>query len=183
MIKDSPRLLSSRICLRMGEPEDVPAIVQYYTVNQAYLQPYEPLRNSSFYSQWYWRSEVDARKEQFWADRSLRMFLFERDRLEVLGVVNFNRIVRGLFQSSTLGYNLAENKQGQGYMSEALNVALPYAFEQLDLRRIVAAYMPRNVRSANLLKRLGFKIDGRVRNYLQINGRWEDHVLTSLSRF
>jgi ribosomal-protein-alanine N-acetyltransferase len=37
------------------------------------------------------------------------------------------------------------------------------------------------VRSGRLLRALGFVVEGYARDYLQINGRWEDHILTSLT--
>ena len=45
----------------------------------------------------------------------------------------------------------------------------------------MANYMPINFRSAKLLHRLGFTVEGYAKNYLLINNRWEDHVLTALS--
>ncbi len=65
-------------------------------------------------------------------------------------------------------------------MTEVSQHAIDYAFSQLKLNRLMAAYMPRNKRSANLLKKLGFTKEGLAKKYLQINGNWEDHVLTSL---
>ena len=44
----------------------------------------------------------------------------------------------------------------------------------------MASYIPDNKRSANLLSRLGFEIEGQARQYLRIDGRWQDHVLTAL---
>ena len=41
--------------------------------------------------------------------------------------------------------------------------------------------MPSNERSARLLHRLGFVIEGHAKKYLLINGQWEDHILTSLT--
>ena len=43
----------------------------------------------------------------------------------------------------------------------------------------MANYMPNNTRSGTLLERLGFEKEGLARQYLQIAGRWEDHILTS----
>jgi ribosomal-protein-alanine N-acetyltransferase len=54
-------------------------------------------------------------------------------------------------------------------------------FEQQKLHRIMANYMPSNKRSARLLQKLGFVIEGHAKKYLLINGQWEDHVLTSLT--
>ncbi len=67
-------------------------------------------------------------------------------------------------------------------MRESLQVALHWAFSELDLHRVMANYMPRNERSARLLQHLGFEQEGYARRYLQIAGVWEDHVLTSRIR-
>ena len=65
-------------------------------------------------------------------------------------------------------------------MTEAGRLLIHYAFEELNLHRIMASYIPHNQRSANVLKRLGFEIEGTAREYLFINGKWQDHVMTSL---
>ncbi len=89
-------------------------------------------------------------------------------------------IVRGAAQFCYLGYSIDESKQGLGLMSEALRAAIGYVFSELRLHRIMANYMPTNERSGNLLKRLGFKVEGYARDYLYLNGKWQDHILTSL---
>ena len=66
-------------------------------------------------------------------------------------------------------------------MYEALETAIQYMFEQQNLHRIMANYMPSNEKSSALLKRLGFTIEGKAKKYLFINGCWEDHILTSLT--
>ena len=66
-------------------------------------------------------------------------------------------------------------------MAEALAGAIDFAFDSLHLHRIEANYMPHNRRSGNTLRRLGFVVEGYARDYLLINGKWEDHILTSLS--
>ena len=53
-------------------------------------------------------------------------------------------------------------------------------FGILNLHRIMANHLPTNVRSANLLRRLGFVPEGYARDYLLIAGRWQDHVLFSM---
>jgi len=98
----------------------------------------------------------------------------------VLGVCNFTQIARGTMQSCHLGYALAANHEGQGLMREALTAAIDYLFLELELHRIMAGYMPHNERSAGLLARLGFEIEGHARQYLRIDGKWQDHVLTAL---
>jgi len=66
-------------------------------------------------------------------------------------------------------------------MSEAVAKAIEYIFEKQKLHRIMANYMPSNERSARLLQKLRFVIEGHAKKYLLINGQWEDHILTSLT--
>ncbi|MEL6553156.1 MAG: GNAT family N-acetyltransferase [Cyanobacteria bacterium J06621_11] len=177
----SVQLKSARLHLRHGQPEDIPEILNYYRTNQAYLAPFEPLKPSTFYTAKHWEEELPLRLSETKMERSLKLFLFpKRTPNSIIGTLNFSNCVRGVFQSCTVGYSLAESYQGQGYMSEALKVGVDYVFSQLRLHRISANYLPHNQRSGQLLKRLGFRVEGYAYDYLYINGQWQDHVLTSL---
>jgi len=66
-------------------------------------------------------------------------------------------------------------------MAEALSSAIRYCFDEMNLHRIMANYMPTNVRSAALLRKLGFAPEGYARDYLFLAGEWQDHVLTALT--
>jgi ribosomal-protein-alanine N-acetyltransferase len=66
-------------------------------------------------------------------------------------------------------------------MGEALQVAINYVFKELNMHRVMANYIPDNQRSGNVLKRLEFVVEGYARDYLLINGQWQDHILTSLT--
>ena len=176
-----PRIRTPRLILRLAEIEDVPEIVRYIRENREFLQPWEPRRTEAYYSEDYWKRQVAQNIEDFHSDRSLRLFLFfaEGDR-QVIGNLSFNNFVRGAAQFCHCGYALAEVEQGKGLMYEGLKAALSYVFNDVGMHRVMANYMPRNQRSGALLQRLGFVIEGTAKDYLLINGRWEDHVLTSL---
>lgn len=47
----------------------------------------------------------------------------------------------------------------------------------------MASYLPHNQSSGMLLKRLGYVVEGYARDYLMINGQWQDHILTSLTNY
>ena len=64
-------------------------------------------------------------------------------------------------------------------MYEALKAAIEFMFTTFTLHRIQANYIPRNERSGKLLRKLGFTVEGYARDYLKINGKWEDHILTA----
>lgn len=176
-----PLLKSDRTLIRLANGDDVTAIVNYYSENRQHLTPFEPLRTDDFYTEAYWHNEVEQRLTDASNNLSLKLFIFAQDHpQEILGTINFANFVRGVFQSCTLGYSIADFAQGKGYMTESLKVAIDYLFNEWNLHRIMAAYLPHNQRSARILKRLGFLVEGYAYEYLLINGKWQDHILTSL---
>lgn len=169
-----------RLIVRLANHRDANAIACYYSQNRAFLRPYEPERSEEFFTTDFWQIQIENNLLEFEHDYSLRMFLFEHKApREVIGVINFTQFFRAPSHSCLLGYSLAEHKQGNGLMREALSVTIEYVFNELNFHRIMASYMPRNQRSGNLLKALGFTVEGYARDYLQIDGKWEDHILTS----
>ena len=181
MVKAAPQLISTRTIIRLADRSDVPAILDYYTQNKLHLAPFEPKKCDNFYTQSYWCKEVEARWQAFKSDSYLKLFLFSQDNPKAIaGSINFANFIHGSFQSCTLGYSLAVDRQGKCYMSEALEIAIAYVFTQLNLHRIMAAYLLDNQRSGKLLKRIGFVVEGYACDYLMINGQWQDHILTSL---
>jgi ribosomal-protein-alanine N-acetyltransferase len=64
-----------------------------------------------------------------------------------------------------------------GYMTAAVRAVIPFAFGTLRLHRIEAACIPTNAGSTRLLESTGFVREGYAREYLCINGIWQDHLL------
>ncbi len=179
---ESPTLYTPRLILRLGDYQDAAAIAHYYQTNREFLQPFEPTRSEEFFTPSFWQVQVQQNQLEFENEFSLRFFLFEQTQPDtVVGTLNLNQIFRGVFHAAVLSYSLGEIYQGQGLMFEAATRAISYTFNELNLHRLMANYMPRNRRSGNLLKRLGFTVEGYARNYLRINQHWEDHILTSLT--
>ena len=141
---------------------------------------WEPKRSREFYTLPFWQAHLRAAKREFRHGTSVCLVILSKEEDEVLGVCNYTNIIRGTFEATHLGYALAEKHQGKGIMFEALNSSKDYMFEEVKLHRIMANYLPRNNRSGALLKKLGFVIEGEAKKLLQINGIWEDHVMTSL---
>lgn len=93
----------------------------------------------------------------------------------IVGSINLSQIFLGGFRSAYLGYYIGEQYSGQGYMTEAFQLILRYAFEQLRLHRLEANIQPHNAASIALVKRAGFVREGYSRRYLKVCGRWRDH--------
>jgi [ribosomal protein S5]-alanine N-acetyltransferase len=79
-----------------------------------------------------------------------------------------------------VGYDLHPGFWGHGYMSEALRAAIHYGFTTMDLHRIAAVVHPENTPSVRLLQRLGFRLEGILRDYHRAHGRYHSHDLYSL---
>jgi ribosomal-protein-alanine N-acetyltransferase len=62
-------------------------------------------------------------------------------------------------------------------MTAAVRAVIPFALGSLKLHRIEAACIPANVASVHLLEKTGFKREGFARQYLCIDGAWQDHLL------
>ena len=177
-----PMLVGERVILRLAKPKDAPEIAAYMVRNRAFHKATDPARPEEHFTELFWRKVARVARREFQLDSSVRMIMLSKaEPTRVIGVVNFNQIVRGVFQACYLGYAIDEREEGNGLMTEALRLAIQYMFRERNIHRIMANYMPSNVRSARVLEKLGFTIEGRAKEYLRINGKWEEHVLTSLT--
>jgi ribosomal-protein-alanine N-acetyltransferase len=93
----------------------------------------------------------------------------------IAGVANVSDIVRGNFRSAYLGFYAFSPLDGRGYMTEGIRLVLRHIFGRQGLHRIEANIQPDNVRSAQLVERIGFRKEGFSPRYLKIRGRWRDH--------
>lgn len=108
-------------------------------------------------------------------DRFVSFFVCLRETNELVGVINLNEIVRGLFHSAFSSYYAFAPFAGQGLLREGMVLALDHAFGVLGLHRVEANVQPGNVRSRGLVSGLGFQLEGFSPRYLKIGGRWRDH--------
>jgi len=173
-------LRTKRLIVRLARSADAKAIAAFYFADQAHQREYSPVREVMF-DPLFWRDWIEQARIEFDAGRTCQTFLFELDDHTVIGSANLSNIVRGLFHACYLGYVIAGTHEGRGLMFEALEALVGYAFDELNLHRIMANYQPGNARSQAVLERLGFVNEGLARKYLFIGGIWRDHVLTSLT--
>jgi ribosomal-protein-alanine N-acetyltransferase len=92
------------------------------------------------------------------------------------GEINLNNVVRGAFQSATIGYWIDKARAGHSFMSEAVLTLAQYSFESLNLHRLEICIIPRNANSRRVVEKLGIREEGIAERFLEINGVWEDHV-------
>jgi [ribosomal protein S5]-alanine N-acetyltransferase len=170
-------LETERLVLRPPLQRDFEAWARLRRDSRAFLVPWEPSWSRDHLTARAYRNRVA------WAERVIRsgdalpLFLVERAGGELVGGLTLSNVRRQPAQAASLGYWIGEPFARRGFMSEALNAVRDHAFTQLDLSRLEAACLPENLPSRRLLERCQFKYEGVAQAYLQINGRWRNHVL------
>jgi len=175
-------LQTPRLLLVEPGADDAPRLLSYAVENREALAPWEMIRSDRYFTLPHWSELISAMRDQIQAGTRAHFLLLDKSAPTgpLIGQCALTDIVRGPFQAAYLGYSLDRKAYGQGFMNEALSAVIEYAFDELRLHRIMANYMPANVRSCRVLRRLGFAVEGYARDYLKIAGRWEDHILTAL---
>lgn len=163
--------VGERVFLRPPEEADRDAFRRLIAESQAFLAPWEPKAATD--------AGPDHRFERLVAGNakggSYKHFACHLTDGQVMGCMNVNNVVRGVGQYASLGYWIGAPYARQGFMTEALQLALLYAFEGLGLHRVEANVRPANAASVALVRRAGFRLEGYSPQYLKIAGDWADH--------
>ena len=85
-------------------------------------------------------------------------------------------------RSASLGYCLDDAAWGHGYATEAARALLQWGFDTLDLNRVQAEADTRNTASARVLEKLGFLLEGTLREDCVVNGDVSDSWVYGLLR-
>lgn len=86
------------------------------------------------------------------------------------------------FKNAELGYWLAEPFWGQGIMTKAVKHIVDYGFKNLDINRIFARPFGTNIGSQNVLKNVGFVLEGKFKNTIYKNGKYLDELIYAIRK-
>lgn len=174
-------LKTERLRLELMAPEHASELLAFQERNRAHLEPWEPKRDDAYFTPAYQLAEIERAEESARNRSAFRFVAFEHNRAEVIATVNLWNIRRGVIQAAILGYAVDVSYQGRGLATEAAGAVIRYAFDVLKLHRLETGYQPTNERSARVLRKLGFAIEGYARDHLLIDGAWRDSILVSLT--
>ena len=155
-------------------------LANYFAVNEEHLRLWSPLMPLEHHSIAAWRQRLYDREESYQKGHSVHFIGTDATESFMIGSCTLSNIVQGVSMAGNIGYSVAHRYEGRGYMRRIVIHAIDYAFNTLKLHRLCSSDMPANVRSDRLLQRLNFEKEGYVKQYLYINGHWEDHVLNAL---
>ena len=149
--------------------------------NESWLSPWEPSHGMPW-----------AARHTPAAYRAMRRAVTRRARLgtslpfavrvegRLAGQVTLDNVVRGALRSGYLGYWIDREVAGRGMASLAVALVCDHAFGEVGLHRVEADIRPENLPSRRLVERLGFRQEGLLRRYLDIDGEWRDHLAYAL---
>lgn len=149
---------------------------------RAFLVPWEPTWPHDALTRQAFRRRLKAYNQEWRRGTGFSFLVYRLHDRTLMGGVTLSNVRRGVAQAASMGYWIGERFARQGYMTEAVLAVVEFAFEELGLHRIEAACLPHNDASRNLLLKVGFRQEGYARQYLRINGKWQDHLLFEMLR-
>jgi [ribosomal protein S5]-alanine N-acetyltransferase len=171
------RLAGRRTVLRAPDRLDWRAWAELRHASRTFLTPWEPSWGEDALTRTAFRRRLARYALEWHSDQGYTFLLFRLEDDALLGGISLTNVRRGVAESASVGYWVGEAHAHQGYMFEGLALTLKFAFERLRLHRVEAACLPQNVPSRGLLLKSGFREEGYAREYLCIDGKWQDHVL------
>ena len=174
--------------LRELRRADADALLRFRLENRTYFQPFEPRRSEGQFTLKEQRRRIEMAAEERRRDEGYFFGIFapsaggQGATTELVGTIALSNVSRGAWQNATLGYAVAQRHAGRGHATQAVQLLLRFAFEQLGLHRVQAAVLERNRASIRVLEKSGFRFEGVARSYLEIDGVWEDHRTYAITR-
>lgn len=159
---------------------DVPALTATLQANRGFLAPWVPLRPEGYLTQGAQEKAAQSSLASDASGTSRHLLITHRGTGQILGSLNINSIIRGAFQSASIGYWVVQDAQGQGIASWAVSQAKELAFGELKLHRLQGETLVHNAASRRVLTKNGFDLYGLAADYLKIAGKWQEHALYQL---
>lgn len=171
-----PVIRTGRLLLRPLRLDDLPHLQRYATRPDFYRYLPGPAQTAATVAVFLEQRMLDA-----W-DQPRTHWVFAIEPLEVGHIVGTVRtsIVNAQEQTADLGYAMDLDFHSRGYMTEAAQAALKFAFHELGMHRIWATVDPENAASCRVLERLGMRREGHFRKDKLVRGEWRDTYLYAL---
>jgi len=172
-----PSVDGDGILLRMPQTTDFEEWSALREASRDFLAPWEPTWPDDDLTRGAFRRRIKRYAEDLRTDQGYAFLITCTTDGALVGGLTLANIRRGVAQAGSLGYWVGLPFVRQGYMTAAVRAVIPFAFASLRLHRVEAACIPSNTGSIKLLEKTGFVREGYAREYLCINGTWQDHLL------
>ena len=172
-----PSIVGDGVTLRTPQMTDFSDWMALRELSRDFLTPWEPTWPSDDLTRSAFRRRIRRYVEDLRTDQGYAFLIIRNSDEALVGGLTLANIRRGVAQAGSLGYWMGLPFVRNGYMTAAVRGIIPFAFGTLRLHRLEAACIPSNIGSIRLLENTGFVREGYAREYLCINGTWQDHLL------
>jgi [ribosomal protein S5]-alanine N-acetyltransferase len=172
-----PAIEGGRVILRQPQMSDYSEWAALREKSREFLSPWEPVWPADDLTRGAFRRRLKRYAEDQRSDQAYSFLIFRKNDGVLVGGITLSNVRRGVAQAGSIGYWMGAPYARQGLMSMALRALIPFGFTTLRLHRLEAACITTNVASIRLLEKSGFQREGCARQYLCINGMWQDHLL------
>ena len=170
-------IVGDTVVLRVPQMSDYAEWAALREASREFLTPWEPTWPPDDLTRASYRRRIKRYAEDQRSDLAYPLFVFRKSDNVLVGGLTLANIRRGCAQAGNLGYWMGAAHSRRGHMTAAVKAVIPFAFETLRLHRVEAACIPANIASIRLLEKTGFRREGFAREYLCIDGAWQDHLL------
>jgi ribosomal-protein-alanine N-acetyltransferase len=150
--------------------------------DRAFLEPWEPSIEMNWtvrHALSSWPPVCSSLRAEARKGRMLP-FTIELDG-QFCGQLTIGNVTHGALRSAWIGYWVSSAATGGGVATGALALGLDHCFTSVRLHRVEATVRPENVASRAVLAKVGFREEGLLRRYLDVDGDWRDHLLVALT--
>lgn len=168
---------TDRLILRVLDENEAAIVLDYLVRNKNFFSNFEPIREDEFHTVEYQWNQLKIDMGYINGKGMLRLWVFLKDNPEkIVGQVTFYNIVPYAFSSCHIGYKSDKDVANQGLITEAVNKGIQIMFDDYGLHRIEAYVLQHNIASIRVLEKANFQFEGIAKQFLEVNGKWEDHM-------
>ncbi|MDC1068940.1 GNAT family protein [Candidatus Kapabacteria bacterium] len=178
--KKDIKLYTERFSLVALKPHQVELVYNYVTNNINHHKHAMPHRNKAFFSFELQKLILEEENELQKSLKMIRFYIFDKHKNNILGDIIINDIQRGYVASASIGVKIDKDSTRKGIAEECCKEVLSFIFNGLEIYRIEANILPKNIPSIKLFEKLGFTKEGISRGYFYTDGDWQDHLRYSL---
>jgi ribosomal-protein-alanine N-acetyltransferase len=182
MVVGPLRVAAGVIRLRPVRVRDGPQWSQIRLADRAHLEPWEPSAELDWnvrHTLSSWPALCSAVRAEARKGRALP-FTIELDG-RFCGQLTIGNVTHGALRSAWIGYWVSSAVAGAGVATGAVALGVDHCFTEVRLHRVEATVRPENTASRAVLTRIGFREEGRLQRYLDVDGAWRDHLLVALT--
>ncbi|CAJ1580225.1 GNAT family protein [[Mycobacterium] wendilense] len=176
------RVPAGLVRLRPIRMRDAAAWSRIRIADRAFLEPWEPSAEVDWVARHAlsaWPSVCSALRGEARRGRILP-YVIELDG-RFVGQLTIGNVTHGALRSAWIGYWVHSEVTGRGVATAALALGLDHCFGPVRLHRVEATVRPENVASRSVLGKVGFREEGLLRRYLDVDGDWRDHLLVAIT--